>query len=375
MLILQPYLASYRIDFYNELSKIFDIHVLYWFLKSPDHNFNQDLLIKKISYKFSYLRIGFKIKLKDGIRVFKIDILYHLVKYRPNIVIVHEFGFFTLICIFLKKIFKFSIFINCDDSFDIALKNNSFKRSLKFFCIKHTDGLIVSDKRVLDYYKTCFNAYDKIIDNPIMHNDIKFRSNLEKSIPITKKIISEYKLNGSKNILFVGRLSKVKGIDLLLEAFKIVNYLNKECKLFIVGEGEESKKILEYIKMNMLEDAAFLVGKQEDLNLMSWYNLGQIFVLPSRYEPFGAVVNEALIAGNDVLCSDVAGASVLIVEGFNGLLFKSNSITDLTEKIKLQLEKISPILDSAVSLKTNLMPFSFKQNFEKVVNFITEKIN
>ena len=135
MLILQPYLASYRIDFYNELSKIFDIHVLYWFLKSPDHNFNQDLLIKKISYKFSYLRIGFKIKLKDGIRVFKIDILYHLVKYRPNIVIVHEFGFFTLICIFLKKIFKFSIFINCDDSFDIALKNNSFKRSLKFFVL------------------------------------------------------------------------------------------------------------------------------------------------------------------------------------------------------------------------------------------------
>ena len=69
-------------------------------------------------------------------------------------------------------------------------------------------------------------------------------------------------------------------------------------------------------------------------------SLGDVFVLPSKYEPFGAVVNEALLAGCYVLCSLAAGASCLIEDGVNGNVFSPDSLQELVSLLKRSLDNV-----------------------------------
>ena len=67
-------------------------------------------------------------------------------------------------------------------------------------------------------------------------------------------------------------------------------------------------------------------------DLYAWYYLADLFVLPSQFEPFGAVVNEALVAGCFVIVSDKVGAASLI-NSSNGSIFESNNEKQLAEEI------------------------------------------
>lgn len=101
--------------------------------------------------------------------------------------------------------------------------------------------------------------------------------------------------------------------------------------------------------------------------MIAWYNIGHLFVLPSIYEPFGAVVNEALAAGCFVLCSVYAGSSTLINEN-NGILFRPDVPGELSEGLSKLFLKIGKFkTNSLVDVKPNLMPFSFKHYEESLI--------
>ena len=84
----------------------------------------------------------------------------------------------------------------------------------------------------------------------------------------------------------------------------------------------------------------YYVGRKEGIELKAWYLAGQILVLPSSYEPFGAVVNEALLAGEFAMVSENAGATCLINDE-NGLILDIRKpIIDFKE-ITLRIKPIS----------------------------------
>ena len=89
---------------------------------------------------------------------------------------------------------------------------------------------------------------------------------------------------------------------------------------------------------------------------MAHYNLGDIFVLPSTFEPFGTVVNEALLSGCYTLCSSVAGAACLIAPG-NGACFDPKDQKDLEEALRMALSRVEPMRE--VVVKRNLMADSY----------------
>ena len=95
------------------------------------------------------------------------------------------------------------------------------------------------------------------------------------------------------------------------------------------------------------------VGKKEGRDLYACYNVGQMFVLPSYYERFGAVVNEALLAGCYTLCSSVAGAACLIEPGKNGDIFDPHRLDELVEKLDSALAKCVPLEE--IKVKENRM--------------------
>ena len=115
-----------------------------------------------------------------------------------------------------------------------------------------------------------------------------------------------------------------------------------------------TQKLQELITEKRLSQKVLLPGRFESDELYAWYLCASGFVLPSTYEPFGAVVNEALIFGLPVFCSKYAGASFLVNSG-KGLLFdpldKQNTMNGLSDFLSM----IHPLKDIDLKSKPALM--------------------
>jgi len=107
-------------------------------------------------------------------------------------------------------------------------------------------------------------------------------------------------------ILFVGRLIYKKGVDILLEAFaRVVQSVPSQ--LLIAGDGPERAKLQERATRLGIADRVHFVGFQQPKDLPKFYCAADFFVLPSRTEPWGVVVMEALASGVPVVVSSLVG--------------------------------------------------------------------
>lgn len=107
-------------------------------------------------------------------------------------------------------------------------------------------------------------------------------------------------------VLFVGRLINKKGVDILLEAFARV-VQNVPSQLLIAGDGPERTKLEEQAARLRVNDRVHFVGFQQPKDLPRFYCAADLFVLPSRTEPWGVVVMEALASGLPVVVSNLVG--------------------------------------------------------------------
>lgn len=146
--------------------------------------------------------------------------------------------------------------------------------------------------------------------------------------------------------LYVGRIIDVKNVDYLLRSFKETFQGKDNVSLTIVGSGvllDELKKTFAENEKN-IEFTGALFGK--DLNRV--YRESSVLVLPSLFEPWGLVVNEAMASGLPVISSKFVGANYDLIEGKDtGLIFDPEKEGDLKEKMlemyndKVQYEKFS----------------------------------
>ena len=157
------------------------------------------------------------------------------------------------------------------------------------------------------------------------------------------KYIEEYKLYGNKVALYVGRFIPEKGLSIFLNKISHIVKDNDNYKFVLIGEGLEKEKLTALVKDHRLEDKIIFPGMFQADELYGWYACASGFVLPSLFEPFGAVVNEALIFGIPVLCSQFAGSSTLIQQS-NGYLFNPLDYSDSISKFSLFMDKI-PVVE------------------------------
>jgi glycosyltransferase involved in cell wall biosynthesis len=128
--------------------------------------------------------------------------------------------------------------------------------------------------------------------------------------------------------LFVGRLIERKGIRLLLEAFRDVD----KGELWIVGDGPLRNEIE---AASRPDSHVRLFGHLEGRELATLYRKATVFVLPSLYELWGLVVNEALEYGLPVITTDEVGAADdLIDAGVNGLVVPTGSTQALAQAMR-----------------------------------------
>ena len=192
-----------------------------------------------------------------------------------------------------------------DDSVDTSSKRKGGRKLLRDFISKNIDGVILPSQEVCDWYQQHISRKINTLVVPIIHDDIVFRNKLKESLKFSKKYGTTKNVNGKKIILYVGRLVTVKNLFFLLSAFSKLK--DENCYMVLVGDGYLKSELQKLAFDLNLSNKVLFEGRKEGAELLAWYNLADIFVLPSTYEQFGAVVNEALLAGCQVLCSKNAG--------------------------------------------------------------------
>lgn len=132
-------------------------------------------------------------------------------------------------------------------------------------------------------------------------------------------------------LLYVGRLAQEKGLDVLIEAVRRISTTRPDVGLLIVGDGPESK-VLRELARDLPQ--VFFLGFQDWDQLPRFYAAADLFVLPSRSEPWGLVVNEAMASGLPVLATRTVGAvQDLVLEGQTGFVVPENDADALASAI------------------------------------------
>lgn len=207
---------------------------------------------------------------------------------------------------------------------------HSFIKGLKTVSLR-SDKIISVSKAVEDHlYKNyphskvrCKTIYNCIDESFYKTRDIN-----------TKELRKSLKFNDSdKIILFVGRISKIKGVDTLISAFVKINEQFENVKLILLGQVEDLN-ISEAIKG--FEHQISLVKPTE--NIMGFYQISDILVLASRIDPFPYVMIEAGAMKKPFIGSRTGGIAEFIEDGANGLLFEPENVEELTIKILYTFE-------------------------------------
>lgn len=134
----------------------------------------------------------------------------------------------------------------------------------------------------------------------------------------------------------VAFLSKRKGINYLIDAFRLVTDRHPRARLEIVGDGEERSALQRQIAALGLEGSVALLGNRVDVpRLMNGFD---VVVLPSVWEPFGLVVAEAMACGKPVVATNVGGIPEIVEHGRTGLLVPPAKVEPLAGALSTLLD-------------------------------------
>lgn len=365
ILIFHTIIAPYRIDFFNALNEKYDIKVYL----TRNNLAGQTFDMQKIEEQLTFKPIYFSALNTDGGKTPKPGALIE--EFNPDLVLVSECGIIPLKVIMHKWIKKqsYKIISIIDDSYNMVVEGNHFSikhRIAEQILIPFFDEIINVEDRVTDYFK---EKYSKGIFFPIIRKDDKMRQMYERVIPISEQIICQHNLVGKKVMLYVGRMIALKNIPRIIEIF---NSLNLEDAIFvIVGSGPEESH---WKQVAGKSKNIIFTGRLEGDSLYAWYNVADVFCLPSWQEAFGAVTNEALLAGCFSLVSNKAGSQSLIQNGINGFTLDPFDDKQIAEHIINAFNKVSGINSNKITLKRNLMPEPFSSAMDRVYNRISTMI-
>src|SRR5690606_37146156 len=132
------------------------------------------------------------------------------------------------------------------------------------------------------------------------------------------------------NMVYVGRLEKVKNVDTLLRAFSQLE--NEQLRLTLVGDGRERENLENLVRELELSDKVSFEGFQSDPG--KYLSAADLYVLPSYSEGFGIAAVEAMFLKVPVLATNVGGIPEFIKDGENGWLFDPKSLEELVSKLE-----------------------------------------
>ena len=168
-----------------------------------------------------------------------------------------------------------------------------------------------------------------------------------------------------KIVLYLGRIHKIKGLDVLVRAFANVATKLDGVRLVIVGSDDGYLSELKaWIKALKIENKVLLLGPLFGLAKLELYADADIFVLPSRYEAFPISILEAYASGKLVIASSCKGLSKLVLNNDTGILVEAGNISELSTAMIFALSQ--NIAKWSCRSKEFVKQFSIEKTVDKI---------
>jgi glycosyltransferase involved in cell wall biosynthesis len=165
--------------------------------------------------------------------------------------------------------------------------------------------------------------------------------------------------NGEVRLLYVGRISREKDLDLLAAAYRRLRDEGLPVQLFIVGHGPYSEAFAKSLP------EAFFTGYLKGSELATAYASADLFVFPSTTDTFGNVILEAQACGLPVVVSDSGGPKELVEHEANGLITRSHDVEDFTRAIRALVNDSALRERMAKSARNSVIDRSWPSAFRK----------
>lgn len=335
--------SPYRVDFFEGLGQKVDLTVLFEKSKSDERD---DSWIQDSFNNFQAIILnGINIRTDSSFN-FKVRKYLKQAKKYDYIVVSNPLTITGMYCIQYLKNHKLLFYIETDGGF--PKEGNGFKERIKRYFIGSAQGWLSTAKIHEQYYLQYGADKEKIFKYPF--TSVKAEDVLEKPVSNSEKayLRTELGIKQEKMILAVGQFIPRKGFDLLL---KVAGNLDNNIAVVLLG-GEATEEYLQIIEQQQLRNVCF-PGFIKKNDIQKYYRAADMFVLPTREDIWGLVINEAISAGLPVITTDkcIAGTE-LIVQKKNGFLVPVDDEEKLLEAIQIIIENDSFIKSmSAESLK------------------------
>lgn len=363
LLIFHPIIAPYRIDMMNALAENFDVTLCLYANNLQGQKFDIPRMYKeRMKVKPEFL-LEKRYRGKPNVRKAMVEAIQ---KHEPDVVVVNEFNIYTWIVLFYRIIHRahYKVISMVDDCIDMIKHVNPvfIRHSIaRVITMPFLDQVINVDNRSTEWYN---RKYGKGIFFPLVSDNVIYRERLYKILPISENYVKKYQLQGKKVLLFVGRLSSEKNLPMAIESFK--QSKQPDDVFLIIGDGPEKEKLIcEFGN----EESVIFAGRYEGDALYAWYNVAQVLILPSLRETFGAVTNEALMAGCWVLLSNVAGSGCLIEENRNGSFISPHDKDNMSAQIATALGS-AELVELPLKVKADRMIKPFREYIGNLIRAI-----
>ncbi|WP_445490422.1 glycosyltransferase [Niallia sp. 03133] len=198
--------------------------------------------------------------------------------------------------------------------------------------IEASHSIIVCSEFMKEEVTSVFQTERKKIN--IIPNGIDIQDKQE----ISYTYIQDLPFNKQKRIIFaMGRLVKEKGFGTLLEAAKQYKQ-NPNVFFVLAGVGPMYDEYKEYIEKNNLASTVFLTGYLQEEKKRALYQLAEIAVIPSYYEPFGIVALESLVFAKPTIVSNTGGLKGIVEHKKTGVLTEPGNVENLVQEIQFLLD-------------------------------------
>ena len=259
--------------------------------------------------------------------IFSTQIISKGIQQRPDLIITTHLNF-TVAAYWLKRLTGIPYWTVAHGIEAWDIKNAAIKTALQ-----HADRILA----VSGYTHDRLLQEQNLDPNKVSILPNTFNPNRFKGAPKPTYLLEKYHLKLEQPIILtVSRLAaaeRYKGYDQILRALPQIRLPIPDVHYIIVGKGDDQPRIEQLITRLGLQDCVTLAGFVPDEQLCDYYNLCDIFAMPSTKEGFGIVYLEALACGKPVLGGNQDGAIDALCHGELGALVNPEDIQEITEAI------------------------------------------
>lgn len=361
--IIHNIIAPYKVALFNELYKLIpNMEVIFIAEKEKRRDWNIDY--SNIKFPYTILFKG-SIESINSFAIAK-ETWKMLEKIRPETSIICDYSnIFGWISLLWAKRNKNNLVFWLDSTYDDK-KHYFPKEQVKHFFLKHFDAFLAPGGKTKHYLEYMKVNSAKIITTGYSVDNEFFIEQYQLYKDKKDVLLNKLEIQQRQNFIFIGRFAPEKNIINLLYSFLEVSKINSAWGLILLGNGPLKNEITTFISDNNLQNKILLPGFIQQEGIVQYLTASDVFVLPSLSEPWGLVVNEAMLCRLPVIVSTKCGCQPeLVKEGVNGFSFDPNNqlkLTNLMQGFANGSYNIKSMREASFAIVTKHSPGIIAQN-------------